>query len=131
MEIGQVVFSKCGRDKGRAFVVLSIEDEYVFLSDGQLRPLNKPKKKKIKHTQPTHTVVGAAGPDPGYPERGAFCEVKRADGELIYSRTKTSSLTEGGRDYVDGVSTDRQGSLFSSLSITDADIRKWLSKFNE
>jgi len=58
MEIGQVVFSKCGRDKGRAFVVLSVEGEYVFLADGQLRPLNKPKKKKLRHTQPTRTIVG-------------------------------------------------------------------------
>ncbi|MCL2398586.1 MAG: KOW domain-containing RNA-binding protein [Defluviitaleaceae bacterium] len=57
MQIGQVVFSKCGRDKDRAFVVLSVEGEYVFLADGQLRPLNKPKKKKVKHTQPTNTVL--------------------------------------------------------------------------
>ena len=61
MQIGQVVFSKCGRDKGRAFVVLSVEGEYVFLADGQLRPLNKPKKKKAKHTQPTHTIFGMQG----------------------------------------------------------------------
>ena len=101
MEVGQVVFSKCGRDKGRAFVVLSVEDEYVFLSDGQLRPLNKPKKKKIKHTQPTHAVIGVADPGtgkkPGHPEGEAFCETKRTEGGLV----------------------------------TDADIRKWLSKFNE
>ena len=58
MEIGQVVFSKCGRDKGRAFVVLSVEGEYVFLADGQLRPLNKPKKKKVRHIQPTRSFVG-------------------------------------------------------------------------
>ena len=56
--VGQVVFSKCGRDKGGAFVVLSVEGEYVFLTDGQLRPLSKPKKKKVRHTQPTHDVMG-------------------------------------------------------------------------
>ena len=60
MEIGQLVFSKCGRDKGLPFVVLSVEGEYVFLADGQLRPLNKPKKKKAKHTMPTKTVMTAA-----------------------------------------------------------------------
>ena len=57
MQKGQVVFSKCGRDKGRAFMVLSVEDEYVFLADGQLRPLSKPKKKKAKHIQQTHTIL--------------------------------------------------------------------------
>ena len=57
MQVGQIVFSKCGRDKGLAFVVLSVEGEYVFLADGHLRPLIKPKKKKAKHVQPTHSFV--------------------------------------------------------------------------
>ena len=57
MEAGQIVFSKRGRDKGRIFIVLSVEGEYVFLADGQLRPLNKPKKKKTRHIQPTRTII--------------------------------------------------------------------------
>ena len=57
MEVGQIVFSKRGRDKGRAFVIMSADREYVFLVDGQMRPLNKPKKKKVKHIQPTNTVT--------------------------------------------------------------------------
>ena len=56
--VGQVVFSKCGRDKGMVFVVVAADGEYVFLADGKLRPLNKPKKKKAKHTQPTRIFVG-------------------------------------------------------------------------
>jgi ribosomal protein L14E/L6E/L27E len=54
---GQVVFSKCGRDKGRAFVVLSVEGEYVFLADGKLRLLARPKKKKARHTQLVNMVL--------------------------------------------------------------------------
>ena len=57
MKIGQIVVSKQGRDKGRVFVVLSVEGEYVFLADGRLRPLGKPKKKKVMHVQPTNTVL--------------------------------------------------------------------------
>ena len=57
MELGQIVFSKRGRDKGGVFVVMAVEGEYVFLADGNLRPLCKPKKKKIKHIQPTNTVI--------------------------------------------------------------------------
>jgi ribosomal protein L14E/L6E/L27E len=57
MQIGQIVFSKKGRDKGRAMVIISVEGEYVFLADGQLRPLNKPKKKKARHIQPTRTII--------------------------------------------------------------------------
>ena len=57
VEVGQVVFSKCGRDKTRAFIIVSVENEYVFLADGDLRKLIKPKKKKIKHIQITNNVT--------------------------------------------------------------------------
>ena len=55
-EIGQIVFSKCGRDKGLPFVVLKVEDEFIYLADGKLRKINNPKKKKMKHVQITKTV---------------------------------------------------------------------------
>jgi len=59
--IGQVVFSKCGRDKGAAFVVTAEEGEYIWLVDGKLRKYSAPKKKKIKHVQVTyHIDVGLA-----------------------------------------------------------------------
>ncbi len=48
---GQIVFSKCGRDKGRAFIVYDYNDDYVFIVDGDLRKLEKPKKKKKIHIQ--------------------------------------------------------------------------------
>lgn len=54
---GQVVFSKCGRDKGRPFLVLSTDGEYIYITDGSMRPLQKPKKKKARHTQPTNTLL--------------------------------------------------------------------------
>ena len=57
MKIGQIVFSKKGRDKGYALIVIAVESEYVFLADGLVRPLIKPKKKKLRHVQPTNTVV--------------------------------------------------------------------------
>lgn len=51
--IGQIVYSKCGRDKSKPFVILDIKHDYLYLVDGDLRKINKPKKKKIKHVQPT------------------------------------------------------------------------------
>jgi len=54
--IGQVVISKAGRDKGNAFIIISAQGEYVYLVDGKSRRLDSPKRKKIKHLQPTHTV---------------------------------------------------------------------------
>lgn len=54
--VGQVVYSKNGRDKGRVFVVLSVEGDMVYLTDGKRRTLETPKRKKIKHVQPTNTI---------------------------------------------------------------------------
>lgn len=50
LTIGEIVRSRAGRDRGRAFVVWQILDaEYVLLVDGQLRTLERPKKKKRRH----------------------------------------------------------------------------------
>lgn len=44
------VKSMAGRDKGKIFVVLSVEDEnYVAISDGRMRKIDHPKRKKVKH----------------------------------------------------------------------------------
>jgi len=56
--IGRVAFSKAGRDKGRLLMVVKILDEdFVMAADGELRKLEKPKKKRIKHLQYTDFVV--------------------------------------------------------------------------
>lgn len=58
LEVGQIVKSKSGRDKGRLFVIYEVVDEqYVRLVDGDLRKLEKPKLKKAKHIAPYNTVV--------------------------------------------------------------------------
>jgi ribosomal protein L14E/L6E/L27E len=55
---GQVVKSRAGRDKGRIFLVLDIiDDENLLIVDGDLRKLDKPKKKKVKHLIVYNTVV--------------------------------------------------------------------------
>lgn len=48
--LGQIVHSKAGRDKNKYFIVIGvIDDDYVLVADGQLRKIDSPKKKKIKH----------------------------------------------------------------------------------
>ena len=48
--LGQVVYSKAGRDAGKDFCNNRIiDDNYVLYHDGDLRRIEKPKKKKIKH----------------------------------------------------------------------------------
>ncbi|MBR5947530.1 MAG: KOW domain-containing RNA-binding protein [Clostridia bacterium] len=42
--------SKVGHDKGSFLVIVGVEDEgHVLLSDGRLRTIEKPKKKKLRH----------------------------------------------------------------------------------
>jgi len=50
LSVGQIVKSKAGRDRDRIFIVLQIiDDQYVLIADGDLRKVDKPKKKKVKH----------------------------------------------------------------------------------
>ena len=56
--LGKVVNSKAGRDMHRDFIVVGIlNNEYVYISDGELRKIEKPKKKKVKHLNFTDTVA--------------------------------------------------------------------------
>jgi len=50
LEVGQVVRATKGRDQDRVFIIVGkVDEEYVLIADGDLRRIEKPKKKKIKH----------------------------------------------------------------------------------
>ena len=51
---GNVVRSLKGRDKGKISVVLSYEDNKVYISDGKEHKLTKPKLKNPKHLEKTN-----------------------------------------------------------------------------
>jgi ribosomal protein L14E/L6E/L27E len=58
LKIGQIVKSKAGRDKGRVFLICQVIDEqFILVCDGDLRKLNSPKKKKVKHLVIYNTVL--------------------------------------------------------------------------
>lgn len=58
VEIGRVVFSKCGRDEGRRFLVTSVIDEdFVLIADGRTHTAQKQKKKRKKHLKATETII--------------------------------------------------------------------------
>ena len=59
---GSKVISKAGRDEGRLFLVVKeLDQEYVLISDGDTRKVEKPKKKKRRHlklvSQPTQAMI--------------------------------------------------------------------------
>ncbi|MBP0979104.1 MAG: KOW domain-containing RNA-binding protein [Oscillospiraceae bacterium] len=57
MQVGRIVISKSGRDKDNWFVVIKVEDQFVYIVDGKIRKLENPKKKNIKHLQKTNMFL--------------------------------------------------------------------------
>ena len=57
--VGQIVCSKSGRDKGYFLVVVQEDEKFLYLCDGKERPLERPKKKNVKHVSFTNTVLEA------------------------------------------------------------------------
>ena len=51
MMISDVVVSTAGRDQGELFYVIDADPVYLFLANGKDRTLEKPKRKKRKHTR--------------------------------------------------------------------------------
>ena len=49
-EIGRVVESLAGRDRGRRYVICGrLTETQVWVTDGRTHPVSRPKKKNIKH----------------------------------------------------------------------------------
>ena len=46
-----IIMSLAGRDKGKLFYVMDIEENYVLIADGKGRKLENPKRKKLKHVR--------------------------------------------------------------------------------
>ena len=49
--IGMMARSLAGHDRGKMYMILSQDEQYVYLSDGVYRTVDKLKKKKKKHIQ--------------------------------------------------------------------------------
>ena len=49
--IGWMACSLAGHDKNKIYIIIEETDEYVWLSDGDIRPVEKPKRKRKKHIQ--------------------------------------------------------------------------------
>lgn len=54
MKIGQIVYSKAGRDKGKVLTVIANGPKGAFVVDGKERPLERPKLKNLKHLSVTN-----------------------------------------------------------------------------
>lgn len=55
--VGKFATSKAGHDKSQLYVIVAEEEEFVYLCEGRLKPIEKPKKKRKKHIQIINTTV--------------------------------------------------------------------------
>ena len=46
-----IIISLAGRDKGKLFYVMDVEENFVLIADGKGRKLENPKRKKLKHVR--------------------------------------------------------------------------------
>jgi ribosomal protein L14E/L6E/L27E len=58
---GYFARSLAGHDKGKLYIIIegtkeTGTDDFVYLTDGKTKTLDKPKKKKVKHIQVIHTL---------------------------------------------------------------------------
>lgn len=54
MELGEIVYSKAGRDRGRYFAVVEIVGEgFVKVADGDIRRIKNAKLKNVRHLRST------------------------------------------------------------------------------
>ncbi len=51
MQRGAVVKSSAGRDKGKLLAVMQSENGSVLVCDGKERPIDRPKRKNIRHVE--------------------------------------------------------------------------------
>lgn len=59
---GRICISKSGRDKGRYFIIKEVStDGCVYIVDGIVRKVSKPKKKKLKHVTLRNEKADAIG----------------------------------------------------------------------
>lgn len=54
---GLVVKAAAGRDKYSYFVVLEADERFAYIADGKSRKLEHPKRKNVKHLNPTAEVL--------------------------------------------------------------------------
>jgi len=54
---GNFATSKAGHDKDKCYVIVREEGDFVYLSDGRLKTLASPKKKRKKHIQIINRTV--------------------------------------------------------------------------
>lgn len=49
-QVGDLVRSTAGRDRDSFYIIVKIEGDFLYLADGKYKSVDKPKKKRKKHS---------------------------------------------------------------------------------
>lgn len=79
LKVGQLVYSRAGRDKGKFLVIVNISEGSVFVADGKERPLERPKRKNQRHLGVTTTVLDSGSMSTNRALRRAIAEYNAAN----------------------------------------------------
>lgn len=76
--VGNAVYSRAGRDKGELYLVMKLEGDFAYLTDGKKRKISNPKKKRLKHLNKINFVSEIFDGDmpEDYMIRNAIAEMK-------------------------------------------------------
>lgn len=55
--VGRLVVSTAGHDAEQLYVVMAQEADFVYLTDGKYHPVEKQKKKSVKHINTFNKIV--------------------------------------------------------------------------
>ena len=81
LQPGQVVCSLAGRDAQGLFVVVACGEGWAALADGKRRPLERPKRKNLRHIRKTNTVLEQTGIDTNRKLRRALAALRASKEE--------------------------------------------------
>lgn len=57
-QLGEIVISKAGRDRGKYYIIIGIYNQnYVKIADGEFKKVEHPKRKNIKHLYSTGDTI--------------------------------------------------------------------------
>ena len=91
--IADVVVSTAGRDAGQLFYVVEAEDQFLMLVNGKDRPMEKPKRKKRKHTTKVLRSETRVAEKLRIGDKVLNSELRR---DLAYLSREMQSTTQGG-----------------------------------
>ncbi len=95
-KLGELIYSNAGRDAGRRFIITSIlDEEYVLISDGDLRKIEKPKKKKIKHIKTCGIIIDSLNKKLENSEKITNAEIRKVMAQYVPKRECFKGNKEG------------------------------------